>query len=68
MKSDEFAGETYSCSKWPKEWGINQVKDWFKTPDLYAQHLIYLSEWLQGMRMPGSEYYVSISYFSFSFL
>lgn len=49
MNSDEYSGETYSCAHWPKEWGLNKVSDWFKSPDLYEKHLGYLSLWLQGL-------------------
>jgi len=49
QKSDEYSGFTYSCSHWPKEWGINQISDWFKNPSDYEKHLQYLSLWLQGI-------------------
>eukprot|EP01123_Difflugia_compressa_P007679 TRINITY_DN20_c0_g1_i6.p1 TRINITY_DN20_c0_g1~~TRINITY_DN20_c0_g1_i6.p1 ORF type:complete len:645 (+),score=143.98 TRINITY_DN20_c0_g1_i6:1355-3289(+) len=44
----EYAGNTYSCAHWPSEWGINNINDWFKTPEVYEQHLQYLDLYLQG--------------------
>jgi glucan 1,3-beta-glucosidase len=44
----EYKGNTYSCANWPSQWGINSINDWFRTPDLYAQHLHYLDLYLQG--------------------
>lgn len=46
--SPDYKGHTYSCANWPDQWGIKQVDDWFKTPDLYAKHLEYLDLYLQG--------------------
>jgi len=43
-----YEGNTYSCANWPKEWGINDIGDWFKTPDLYEKHIHYLDLYLQG--------------------
>jgi len=44
----QYAGHTYSCANWPEDWGIKHIGDWFKTPDVYEQHLIYLDWYIQG--------------------
>jgi len=46
--NDDYKGNTYSCANWPSQWGINQITDWFSTPSLYAQHLVYLDMYLEG--------------------
>jgi glucan 1,3-beta-glucosidase len=43
-----YAGTTYSCANWPEQWGINQITDWFKSQDLYKEHIHYLDLYLQG--------------------
>jgi len=48
LDGKEYAGNTYSCANWPSQWGIQEITDWFKTPDLYKQHLEYLDLYLEG--------------------
>jgi glucan 1,3-beta-glucosidase len=48
ISDDAYKGNTYSCANWPTQWGITQINDWFKSPDVYKDHLHYLDLYLQG--------------------